>query len=144
MLLKPQSLLPLLLCLMLPIQLHLVSLRWLIVIRLCLWYSRVHTLQQEPVPLLMPSPLLLLILPSNLSFSLKLFPLPFLLNLLKPIPLKLNLSRIQRLNSYYSCFFFILSGLKLNCEPLTKDFPKVVEDPYILAKKFKLISLDFH
>lgn len=44
----------------------------------------------QPVPLLIPAPLLLLILPSNFYFSLKLPTLCFLMNLSKTHPFKIK------------------------------------------------------
>ena len=51
-------------------------------------------------------------LPLNFPLSLKLFPFPFPLNFSEPVPLKLSILRIQRINA----LFYILPGLKLNSE----------------------------
>lgn len=84
-------------------------------------YSSSVTLS-SPIPILSP----------NFPFSLKLSPLPFPLNLSEPIPLKLRLLRIQKLNS----IFFYIPWTKVELWTIVKDFLKVTEDCHRFSEEF--------
>ena len=73
--------------------------------------------------------------PTELPLFSKFFPLPFPLNLPEPVPLKLSCLRIQRINA----LFYILPGLKLNCEPQSKIFSQVTGEPHRFVEEFNTV-----
>ena len=126
-----------LLCLRLHLWHHLVSIPGLLKARL---YLQCHLLPSIlyclhfhymiKFPMLIPSP--------NFLFPPKLFPHHFPLNLSEPVPLKLRLLRIQRLNKLSISY---TAWTKAEVWTMVKSFPKRTKDPHRLAEEFNHLNL---